>query len=74
MINQSVQQALSKVATEIMRDNVESISLCYITTDGLVHSIFDKTDEGNAFAMVGAQKVITDRMVYAFFECDDDED
>ena len=72
MINNSVQRVLSKLATEIMRDNVESVSLCYIAKDGTVYSIYDKTEDGNAFSMIGASKVMTDRIVYSYLS-DDDE-
>lgn len=75
MINNSVQKTLSKLATEIMRDNVESVGVFYLTKDGTVHSMFDKEEDGNAFALIGASKVMTDRITYTFVSGDrNDED
>ena len=62
MINQAVQQALSQCATDIMRDNIESVALVYVTKQGNVHSIYDIDKEANAFEFVGAVNILSQRV------------
>ena len=79
MIKQGVQNTLSMCATDIMRDKVESVCICYKRSDGKVISIYDMDSSANAFEFVGAVNILAQRIAIGCVDMpelglDDDED
>jgi len=79
MIQHSVQTTLSRIATEIMRDNVESIAICCLTKDSQILSIYDMDEGASVFELIGAVSVLAQRIAIGGVEMpelfdDEDED
>lgn len=59
------QETLSLIASELLRDNIESLAICAVSKKGSVLSYYDIDDIGSAFELVGVAKVLTDRIMIA---------
>lgn len=67
MINNNIFKTLTAASSDIMRDNVESIAVVYITKDGDVKTAYDKKGEASALDLLGGVEFLKTRIVHGYF-------
>ncbi len=76
-MNDKIYKALSKASSDIMMDKVEHIVISWTTSDGDVHTVYDKKDDASFVEMLGGLEMLKARVLHGYAnipEIGNDED
>ena len=59
-------KALSHASTDVMMGRVEHIVISWTTSDGDVHSVYDKKDEASFVEMLGGLEMLKTRVLHGY--------
>ena len=77
-MNDKIYKSLSKASSDIMMDKVEHIVLSWTTSDGDIHTVYDKKDDASFVEMLGSLEMLKARVLHNYTNIpeignDDDE-
>ena len=77
-MNDKIYKSLSKASSDIMMDKVEHIVLSWTTSDGEIHTVYDKKDDASFVEMLGGLEMLKTRVLHNYTNIpelgnDDDE-
>ena len=76
-MNDKIYKALSQASQDVMLGKVEHLVLSWTTSDGEVHTLYDKKDEASFVEMLGGLEILKARVLHGYAnipELFDDED
>ena len=65
-MNDRIYQALSQASADIMMNKVEHLILSWTTSDGEVHTLYDKKDDASFVEMLGGLTVLQARVLHGY--------
>ena len=71
-MNDKIYKALSKASQDIMKDNVEHLCITWTTSDGKIHTVFDKKEEASFVEMLGGLELVKARIMHNYGVMGDD--
>ena len=71
-MNDRIYKSLSQVSKDVMRDKVEHLVISWATSDGNVHTVFDKKEDASFVEMLGGLEMVKARIMNNYEVLDDD--
>ena len=65
-MNDLIYKALSKASQDVMLNKVEHIVISWTTSDGEVHTVYDKKDEASFVEMLGGLEILKARVLHGY--------
>ena len=69
-----IYKALSQASTDVMLGKVEHLVLSWTTSDGEVHTVYDKKDNASFVEMLGGLTILQARVLHGYAQLPELED
>ena len=75
-MHDKIYKSLSQASQDVMLGKVEHIVISWTTSDGMVHTVYDKKDDASFIEMIGSLELLKTRVLHGYAqipELDDDD-
>ena len=76
-MHDKIYKSLSQASQDVMLGKVEHLVLSWTTSDGMVHTVYDKKDDASFIEMIGSLELLKTRVLHGYSnipELEDDDD
>ena len=65
-MNDRIYKSLSQASQDVMMNKVEHLVISWTTSDGEVHTLYDKKDEASFVEMLGGLEILKARVLHGY--------